>query len=52
MIDDDIIKIMSALMQTGENIRVTSNYIVINNGPDDNLIINTAHMVMDHGFWR
>lgn len=43
MTREDIMRIVSALMETGENIRVTSNFKVISNDPDDDIILNTAH---------
>lgn len=43
MTREDIMRIVSALMETGENVRVTSNFKVISNDPDDDIIINTAH---------
>lgn len=43
MTREDIVRIVSALMETGENIQVTSKFEVINRDPDDNIIINTAH---------
>ena len=43
MTGGEIIRIVSALMKTGENVRVTSNFEVLRNDPDDNIIINTAH---------
>ncbi|MDE1765066.1 MAG: putative toxin-antitoxin system toxin component, PIN family [Thaumarchaeota archaeon] len=43
MTGEDIIRIVSALMETCENVRVASNFEVISNDPDDNIIINTAH---------
>lgn len=43
MTGEDIMRIVSALMETGENVRVTSNFKVISNDPDDDIIINTAH---------
>lgn len=43
MTNEDIIRIVSALMETGENVSVTSSFEVINNDPDDNILINTAY---------
>ncbi|MGI0075579.1 MAG: putative toxin-antitoxin system toxin component, PIN family, partial [Nitrosotalea sp.] len=43
MTREDIIRIISALMNAGENVWVTSNFKVIINDPDDDIIINTAH---------
>ncbi|MGI0041164.1 MAG: putative toxin-antitoxin system toxin component, PIN family [Nitrosopumilaceae archaeon] len=43
MTGGEIICVVSALMKTGENVRITSNFEVISNDPDDNIIINTAH---------
>lgn len=43
MTREDIVRIVSALMETGANVRITSNFEVINNDPDDNIIINTAY---------
>lgn len=43
MTSEDIVRIVSALVETCENVRITSNFEVINNDPDDNVIINTAH---------
>lgn len=43
MTSEDIVRVVSALMETGENVRITSNFKVIRNDPDDNIIINTAH---------
>lgn len=43
MTSEDIVRIVSALMETCENVRVTSNFEVISNDPDDNIIINTAY---------
>ena len=40
---EDIVRIVSALMETCENVRITSNFEVISNDPDDNIIINTVH---------
>ncbi|MGI0045746.1 MAG: putative toxin-antitoxin system toxin component, PIN family [Nitrosotalea sp.] len=39
----DVIRTVSALMETGESVHVTSSFEVISNDPDDNIIINTAH---------
>lgn len=39
----DIINIISALIESVENIRITSNFQVVSRDPDDNIIINTAH---------
>lgn len=43
MTREDIVRIVSVLMETGANVRITSNFEVINNDPDDNIIINTAY---------
>lgn len=43
MTSGDIVRIVSALVETCKNVRVTSNFEVIKNDPDDNVIINTAH---------
>lgn len=43
MTKEDIMRIVSALMETGKNIRITSNFKVINNDPDDDIVINTAY---------
>lgn len=43
MTREDIVRIVSALMETGENVRITSNFKIISNDPDDNIIINTAY---------
>ncbi len=43
MTREDIMRIVSALMVTGENIQVTSNFKIISNDPDDDIIINTAY---------
>jgi uncharacterized protein len=40
---EDIIHIISALMQTGDLVKVSSNFETIDDDPDDNIIINTAH---------
>lgn len=40
---ENIIRIISALMNTGENILVTSNLKIINNDPDDDIMINLAY---------
>jgi putative PIN family toxin of toxin-antitoxin system len=39
----DIIRIVSALVESSKNIPVTSNFQVITKDPDDNIIINTAY---------
>lgn len=43
MTREGIVRIVSALMETGQNVQITSNFEVINNDPDDNIIINTAY---------
>lgn len=43
MTREGIVRIVSALMETGENVRIISNFEVINNDLDDNIIINTAY---------
>ena len=43
MSGEEIIQIISALMKTGENVHVKSNFKVIRNDPDDNIIINVAY---------
>lgn len=43
MVNEDIVRIISVLMETCENIQITSNFKVISNDPDDNIIINTAN---------
>lgn len=43
MTSEDIVRIVSALMETAENVPVTSNFKAIGIDPDDNIMINTAH---------
>jgi putative PIN family toxin of toxin-antitoxin system len=43
MVGKDIIRIVSALVESSKNIPVTSNFQVITKDPDDNIIINTAY---------
>jgi putative PIN family toxin of toxin-antitoxin system len=40
---EDIIRIISALMKSGENILITSNFKIIKNDPDDDVMINLAY---------
>jgi putative PIN family toxin of toxin-antitoxin system len=40
---EDVIHIISVLMQTGDLVQVSSNFETIGDDPDDNIIINTAH---------
>lgn len=42
MTRDDVIRIVSALIDTVENIHVTSDVRAVNSDPDDNVIVNTA----------
>lgn len=39
----DIINIISALIESAENVPITSNFQVVSRDPDDNIIINTVH---------
>ncbi|MGQ0638144.1 MAG: putative toxin-antitoxin system toxin component, PIN family [Nitrososphaerota archaeon] len=39
---EDIINIVSALIESVENVLIKSNLHVVSNDPDDNIIINTA----------
>ncbi len=43
MTAEDTIRIVSAIVQSSENVPVKSQFQVIVNDPDDNIIINTAH---------
>ena len=43
MTREDIIHIVSTLLETAQIVRLTSNFKVISKDPDDNIIINTAH---------
>ena len=43
MTSEDIVHIVSALMETCENVHVTSNFKAISNDLADNIIINTAY---------
>jgi uncharacterized protein len=43
MTREDLMRIVSALMAIGDNVRVTSHFKVISNDPDDDIIVNTAH---------
>jgi putative PIN family toxin of toxin-antitoxin system len=43
MTGKDIIRIVSALMETAKIVKVSSNLKIISNDPDDNIIINTAY---------
>jgi putative PIN family toxin of toxin-antitoxin system len=42
MTRDDVIRIVSALMETVENIHVVSDLKVVERDPDDNMVINAA----------
>lgn len=39
----EIIRIISALRQSGEKVHVTSNLQIVKRDPDDNIVINAAH---------
>lgn len=39
----NIVRIVSTLMETGKNVQITSNFRIISDDLDDNIIINTAH---------
>jgi putative PIN family toxin of toxin-antitoxin system len=41
--EDEIHKIVLALIQTGEVVSVRSNFKVVKHDPDDDAIVNTAH---------
>jgi putative PIN family toxin of toxin-antitoxin system len=43
MTKEDVIQIISALITIGDNVWITSNFKVVINDPDDDIIINTAH---------
>ncbi|MGI0003602.1 MAG: putative toxin-antitoxin system toxin component, PIN family [Nitrosopumilaceae archaeon] len=43
MTSQDIIHIVSVLMETAQIVRLTSNFKIISKDPDDNIIINTAY---------
>ncbi len=43
MTRDDVIRIVSALIEIVENVHVTSNLKVASSDPDDDMLINTAH---------
>lgn len=43
MTDEDVVRIISALAESSENVPIRSHFQVIINDPDDNIIINTAY---------
>ena len=43
MTGEDVVRIVSALVQSSENVPIKSQFQVIADDPDDNTIINTAY---------
>lgn len=43
MTDKEIVRIITALVESSENVPIRSHFQVITNDPDDNIIINTAY---------